>query len=229
MARQPVGAYSGRRPAKPASGSCHQATRCSPGASRDRSPRRRGSRGSRPAPVGVAQHDVHRLQLAAAADRTRAAPPRRLAARIAAADRRRPSRSRARADGREPQLARARRGSAPTALADPRPRGVLPARPCSGARAPSSRRSRPRRPVLLADLHRAGGLRRPLGAAAGPAVLGASTPSASASSPDSNISVTMSQPPTSSPLDEQLRDRGPARELRQLLADAGVGRMSIAA
>ena len=52
---------------------------------------------------------------------------------------------------------------------------------------------------------------------------GGSTPSVCASSPDSYISVTMSQPPTSSPLHEQLRDRRPVRERRQLLADARVG------
>ena len=48
-------------------------------------------------------------------------------------------------------------------------------------------------------------------------------PSASCSSPDWYISVTMSQPPTQLAVDEQLRDRRPVRQRRQLLADPGVG------
>ena len=66
------------------------------------------------------------------------------------------------------------------------------------------------------------------GASAG-ASLGASTPSTSASSPDSYISVTMSQPPTSSPLTNSCGIVGQLEIADSSWRMRGSGRMSTAA
>ena len=190
-----------------------------PRASTDRPLRRRGSRGSRPARArGRAARSSTACSSLAAADQRAAWRRRDRAARDSRRRRRcRSARARLGGLGREQLVERVANPRQP--VGDPGQRRV-----CLLDRVVALVPRRCRRSSSMAAPTRSGAA-APAAVAwgAGASMRGASTPSSSASSPDSNISVTMSQPPTSSPLDEQLRDRRPAREVRELLADARVG------